>query len=776
MLKKKKVAIGDAIEEKLRYIGLDLDDIPEDLLQIHKLNFRVLKGYNEKKYKQYRYINVSDIDILLTPAHRLTDLKEKYEKARPLYAYLDSKDEENMTRRITFTNMLKKVEISDIQRIEKEQEQLSKKLPFKIKYNRNYLWQIYYSEYANRYFMLVPTEESEQATFFYLLKKKIENKKDDKIFVPISYVDYSDKVLKKSELKDMESYLWMFTKDYPSIYEVYDKKDTPTIQIIGESQIYGKIKTLYKITFSNTKEASKFYKLLKALFILQTELPHYYSFTTNIEEDGKLNICLENTKIEYDNLLEFVLEQYIKSVSLKQKVQEEVENLEAKLGALKSESTMLESEYFAKEKQISTYLECKKSFFGKVKYYFKFGKSGKKSKKETEEDSEKFYSNMVEDKENKMKHSKSKYKVENRRYTLEELIISYKELEILETNQKNTILDINAIKLKNKNLKKKIENATAYINEINEHKRSIFEFWKYSNKDEVKSLDEGEQEELNVVKREKTFDYDNDFEKFGENTDKFQRLKFSDSELDSAFVASTKLIDIINKTYEKQVEAKDFSATLKELKENSKDDDDFDVFGKSDDNTKERNIGNKIHRETLRNVNEILDIKKGSRGIELKKSIVNVIKDLRRAIKKQALVEDMYVYKAINDELDLDGFQALSLNEEAELNEYLIENKAKRKNKLYRIKLPKGTNYIAFSNIVYYNNQNMTLPVGMQKSNRILVDLSSLDIEEVDTRRIGKIYLDDDKNDFSKTIIKAIEVHELDGKKVDEKSNEKNEE
>ena len=33
----------------------------------------------------------------------------------------------------------------------------------------------------------------------------------------------------------------------------------------------------------------------------------------------------------------------------------------------------------SKEKQISTFLECKKTFFGKVKYFFKY--SGKKAKK-----------------------------------------------------------------------------------------------------------------------------------------------------------------------------------------------------------------------------------------------------------------------------------------------------------------------------------------------------------------------------------------------------------
>ena len=708
MVKKKKVSIGDTMEEKLRYIGLDLNRVPKDVLTAHKLNFKVLRGLDEKKHNQYRYVDINDIDILLTPTNRMNDLKEKYEKARPLYMYLDSKDKENIMRHTTFLGMLKKVELSEIKKIEEEQELLSKKIPFKVKYNRNYLWQIYYSEFANRYFMLVPTEDTEYSTFFYLLKKKIENKGNTKIFVPISYVDYSEKILKKSEIRDFENYLWLFTKDYPQIYEVYDRDEKVSLQIVGESFIYGKIKTLYKINFEAQKDAIKMYKLFKALFILQTELPHYYNFTTNIDSEGNLNIYLNNSNIKYENLAEFVIEQYMKSISLKEKTKEEIQYLEERLKTLKLETSKLESEYFEKEKQISTFLECKKSFFGKVKYYFKFGKKSFKVNKSDER-------NVVEKEERTNKViKKKKVDIEERVYTLDELVLSYKELEILENNQKNTKLDINAMKLKNKNLKKKIENATAYIQEIDNHKKSIFEFWKYSNKDEVMALEEGELEEVNGTEIEKQFDFDEDFEKFGEKVDKNQRKVFTDSELDSSFIASTEVLDIINKTYKKEADTKDFSEVIKELKDNKNELDEDDVDRLEiirSDRTDEKIMGSKVHREKSRDKYQILDIRKGSRGLELKKSIVNIIKDIKKAIKKNVLEEDMYVYKAMSNELDLRDFQVFSLNEENELKEYLTNNKLKRKNNLYRIKLPKGSNFIGFTNIIFYDNRNMTLPV-----------------------------------------------------------------
>ena len=761
MAKRKKVTTNDSIEKKLEYIGLDLKNIPQNLKKSHKLNFKPVKSYDEKQYRQYKFINVRDIDIFLTPTNRLDSLNDKYEKAKPLSAFL-KQDDENISRFVMFKNMLKHVEIPEIYGIEKEQELLAKKLPFKVKFNRNYLWQIYYSESTDRYFMLVPTKDTEYSTFFYLIKKKIEDKKDDKVFVPISYTDYESDILKKSELRDLENYLWIFTKDYPSIYEVYDKNGNVTLQIIGESQIYGKIKTLYKLVFDKQREAAKFYKLLKALFILQTELPHYYNFSVNIENGDEFCIYLENSKIKYENLPEFVLEQYMKSVSLKQKAQKEIENLEIKLGKLNKESEALENEYLTKEKQISTYLECKKSFFGKVKYYFKFGKNSDKVKTKKNVNNQKEEENKNENDSN----TKKEFKLEDRRYTLDELVISFKELEILENKQKNTVLDINAIKLKNKNLKKKIENATAYINEINEHKKSIFEFWKYSNKDEVVALEEGEEEECSVAKIEKIFNLDEDFENFGANVDKNQRMKFTDSELDSSYIASTELIDLINKEYKKEANPKDFSEAMKSLKEEkasvSNDEDEFDVFGSlSDSSNKERSIGTKYHREAPRSKYEILNIRKGCKGAELKKSIDKVLDDLKRAMAKNTLEEDLYVYKAMSDELNLDELQIFSLNESNELNTYLEENKLKRKNNLYRIKLPKGTNFIGFSNIVYYNNQGETLPVGMDGSDNILIDLASLNLKEVNTKEIGKVYLENSKNDFSKVIEKNITVHEL---------------
>lgn len=154
------------IEEKLEYLGLDLENIPKQLKDFEPLKFRIPKTYEEKQYKQYRYVPVKEIEILLSPTTRLDDLEEKYKKASPLSEYLDNTSEDNILKYTTFLNMLKQFKIEDVEKVKEEQEKLNKKLPFKIKYEGNYLWQIYYSENTDKYFMLVPTQDSDYSDIF----------------------------------------------------------------------------------------------------------------------------------------------------------------------------------------------------------------------------------------------------------------------------------------------------------------------------------------------------------------------------------------------------------------------------------------------------------------------------------------------------------------------------------------------------------------------------------------------------------------------------------
>ena len=140
MIKEKK---SDAIMEKLDYLGLDMQKIPSSLINAKPIRLSIPRAYDEKQYKQYRYISIKDIQILLTPTNRLDPIEEKYKKASPLADYLDSESEENFVKHTTFLNMLRKFKIRDVENLEEEQENLNKKIPYKVKFQGNYLWQIY---------------------------------------------------------------------------------------------------------------------------------------------------------------------------------------------------------------------------------------------------------------------------------------------------------------------------------------------------------------------------------------------------------------------------------------------------------------------------------------------------------------------------------------------------------------------------------------------------------------------------------------------------------
>mgnify|MGYP004556742105 FL=1 len=761
------------ITKKLEYIGLNLEEIPETLKFVEAINFKPNVGFDEKKYRQYKFVSPKELEILLSPTNRLDDIKEKYLQASPLADYLDSKSEENEEKYNTFLRMLEEVKISDIEKIEQEQQQINKKIPFKVRYSGNYLWQIYYSEQDDKYFMIVPTEDKDYSTFFYVLKKQIEKKKAGKIFVPISNADYSRELLNKTEIQSLENYLWLFTKDWPSIYEVYDKSEKVSLQIIGETEVYGKIKSQYKVKLSNKIEATKFFKLVKALFILQSELPLYYNFETQIDKQGSLQFYYENELIEYDDLADWVNDEYKRLLKIEIDCVKENNTLQNKLKKLKDQTTSLEAEYLSKEKQISTFLECKKTFFGKVKYFFKY--SGKKAKKSDEK------SNVI--KEKKPEKAKIEEIDENLKaqYTLDEVLEKGKIATQKENELKNTKMDINALKLKNVNLVKKIENATAFIEEIDSHKKSIFEFWKYSNKDEVQALEEGEEEPINVKPHAKIFDFEEDFDEFGEKIDEIQRKIFTKEELDSIYLTATDQLNVMNKIKTGSTLNKELEADLKKIKKDLQEEKDvteedaIDIFGGlSEDTRKVTKLANKSHREQPKNKYSILRVSKTLKTVEYKAALENVINIIKMAITKNKLGQNISAYKWTEEDVNIDTneFNIFNLNVEKEIEKALTDTESGKVN-LYKMNFEKDVNAVAFSNCVYFDNQNKTLPIGMDKDTRILVKILDTDITLKDKKVIRVGQLEDNKDDASKLIVKTINVLEYDVKEFEEEK-EKN--
>ena len=365
----------ELIKEKLEYIGLDLNKVPKFLKEYEPLNFRPVRAYNQTTtYKVYKHINVQDIEILITPSDRLTDLKERYKLSSPLYTYLMEDDEEGIEKFSVFLTMLSNMQIEKVEELENEQKELKKHLPTQIKYKNHFIWQIYYSDYAQKYFMLVPTNEQDNSELFYILKKQISSKKTRKketIFVPIAELEYSGIFLSNSEIADIENYLWYFTKEWPSIYEVYDLKNKLSLKIVGTTNVYEKVKSDFTISIESKEDAMNFYKLLKALFILSTGIPEEYKFQTKISADGNLQFYFKDKEISYESLSEFVKSEFEEKRSRLKTEIDETKKLQKRLKKFNLAVEELTEDYLERQRQISTFLECKKSFFGKVKYFFK---------------------------------------------------------------------------------------------------------------------------------------------------------------------------------------------------------------------------------------------------------------------------------------------------------------------------------------------------------------------------------------------------------------------
>ena len=561
-------------------------------------------------------------------------------KAAPIFAYLEPNSEKDLERHIEFLKMVKSINKEEIEQIEKEQQELSKKIPFAVKYLRNYLWQIYYSEYTNKYFMLVTTEDLDYSAFFYLLKAQL-SKKHTKIFVPISYIDYSREFASRSQIEEIEKYLCFFTKEWPLVYEVYDKDNKLSIQIAGETYVYNNIKSEYKIKLNSKEETEKFYKLLKALFILQTNLPHYYKFDVKIDSKGNLNCYMGNKKVIYEILSSIIKAEYIKAEDISKENDKEKKQLEKQINDLKIKSSKLDIEFIEKEKQIAMFLECKKTFFGRVKYFFKTKKASKafNLKKITKE--EKIIEN---DKIEFVKYDEIKD-----HYTLEELVNLYKIIDQNQTYTKNLKLDLIALTNKITNIESKIKNARQYIEEIENHKKSIFEFWKFTNKDKISELPEGKIKEETSKKLKRVFNYELDFEDLSIKLDKRQREILSQEELNSIYLASTYLLEDINKISKNEKISNENLDKLKETASKDKilfNEENFDIFGAIESDNNLKTLANKKHRETQREIFKILDVNSKTTIKEYTNTLKQIIQNLEFAMKRMNTEIELPLYMA----------------------------------------------------------------------------------------------------------------------------------
>ena len=285
----------------------------------------------------------------------------------------------------------------------------------------------------------------------------------------------------------------------------------------------------------------------------------------------------------------------------------------------------------------------------------------------------------------------------------------------------------------------------------------------------------------------KYFDYIEDLEKLGQKMDELQRRKLSKNETDALFAIrqvpeSFRELEKEKETSVEVYEQKDaeevkkkskkispLEKDLEQLKEEYEKDievinaKDFDIFGNLvEDKTKVKSINNVKHREIEKdkykvlNINSDTDIKLYVENLE---SYFSLIKE---ALNKIQSPYDMSVY-CINSKKGIEGINIFDINPETALKNELDSKKSKII--LCRINIKENTPALFYTNIMFYDNFNKTLPVGMNLSTEVLVDVNKL---KLDFKGEETFYINHKENEFDFTT-KEVKLYEYEALSLEER-------
>ena len=281
-------------------------------------------------------------------------------------------------------------------------------------------------------------------------------------------------------------------------------------------------------------------------------------------------------------------------------------------------------------------------------------------------------------------------------------------------------------------------------------------------------LVEGEEQEevSNRQTLKKTFDYEEDIESLASKIDNQQREKLTHQEQDALFASNFVLdgINIVSKTKLLKSDENKLESLLSELKDDYKKDidkieeKDFDIFGNvSEDRTKIKTLKNNKHRESEKDKYKVLNV---NLNTEMD-TFIEKLKELRKILidesEKIEVPYDISLYKASNEKIEPEGFDKFSINPFETLNN-LEKISTSKETYLYKINVPEGTKLVFYSNITFFENNNQTLPLGMDTSQEGLInmDLYSLELKNKDEFNINIA-----KDEFN-SFVKKVKVYEYD--------------
>ena len=724
--------------EVLDYVELNTAKAFPRKLYSKNLEYQVAKSFdNSKIYKIYKKIDPSKVEILISNTDRTSDIKTRYNLSVPIQEYYkENKDE--------FIALAEKTSKSKIEELENEQKEFEKHIPYFIRYENNYIWQIYYSDIEDKYFMLFPANEGETESLFFMIKQKLTGEFKN-IYVPICQVEYNPLVFKdKKKISDIENYMWIYTKSWPTTYEYTDEKGNVKLYIIGETILQENFKSKYRVEINDEKELNRYYTLLKALFIITTETKYTYRFDVQIALDGSVSFLYNKKEVNIDNLQQFVTKETAKQQNLKYEIKKQIEQDEKVLCKLKDIIARQTLMYSKQEKQIVMFMDCKKSFFKKVKFFFKGGKKFTKDDKEMLTEIKEAAENTKneESKSNELNIDDTILE-SSTAFTIADFVSTTLETRKILNKQKDLKQDIKALRLKQTNMTRKIENAEKYIEEIEEHKKNIFEFWKFTNKDNLQSLDEGKGEEEKKEKKQKVFKFDDDLEDFCTNMDSIERKKLSIAECASVYAAKY-VLPAINSTVTKS-DTYTIQEVYEKIKEEYAPDKNLaNIFGGiTDDYTKVKMLNGKKHRESHRDLYQVLRFNETTSLEDFKERMREVSRYINEAYQKITVPYDMPLYYEKRNK----GYVIGNIDPYEILKDDNVD-------KIYKVYANEDTHAVFFTNIICYDNMNQTLPLGMDETKALIMKVG-------ENKKIGEcmvnILVEQDKFNIKVKKVRVIE-------------------
>ena len=149
--------------------------------------------------------------------------------------------------------------------------------------------------------------------------------------------------------------------------------------------------------------------------------------------------------------------------------------------------------------------------------------------------------------------------------------------------------------------------------------------------------------------------------------------------------------------------------------------------------------------------------------VEYKAELNEAISTVEEAINKIELDQELAGYKWIPEEqnIDTNELNVFNLDAEKEIENAIKESETGKIN-LYKMNFAKGVKAVAFSNCVYYDNQNKTLPEGMDLSTSVLIDCNRLEFNLIGKNKFRTNNYFVEQNNLIQPKSKDVFVYEYD--------------